>query len=362
MRPVVGGAIAAMLIASGCSGPQIPTPTSTESTVKGTPFIRGEVSRATGSMIHYYFAPSPQGPRPLLVVLQGSGCGPLFEPRSGDNGQESHLAATSGQDVIHRFAAGRFAVLVVEKPGVRSEASPTASKGSSDGGSPEFRRAHSLAAWSHSVSLAIDAAKRDARVDVGSQVRLLGISEGAITAARVARERDDVSHVAFISGFGCDQWRDMLIVARRQAEAASATKSAPERTADVHAAIEAMEHGFRGIASDPTSADRLFAGQTYLYWSTFGRACPADDLARTSADVFVAYGTADEQVDPSGIEAIPAARIAAGKPVTTRRVIGGSHVLDVPGDKPFTNLLAMFKDSLDWMDADRNKMPDALSK
>ncbi|MCC6677531.1 MAG: hypothetical protein IT436_10340 [Phycisphaerales bacterium] len=328
-----------LLLAAGCRSAG---PAPSESPVAGTPFLRCDT--ATSPPIRYYLAPAPDGPRPLLVVIQGSGCGPLFEAR------RDGLSATSAQDLIFTLAAGRFAVLVVEKPGVIPESPPVDDAGTADQASPEFRRLHSLPSWARALSTAIDAARADPRIDGRADIRLLGMSEGAITAARLARQRSDVSHIAFISGFGCDQWDDMLIVARRDAlaGASTATTSAGDWAIAVRAALARTEAGLRAVAARPDSTE-LFEGQTHLFWSTFGRACPADDLARARAEVLVAYGTADEQVDADGVEAIRAARIEAGRPITVIPILGGDHMLNTRDTAPFQNLVGVFRESLDWM-------------
>ncbi|WP_044562114.1 hypothetical protein, partial [Azospirillum sp. B4] len=52
-------------------------------------------------------------PRPLAIILQGSGCAPLFHDRDGD---------TAGRKSTNFFALGaalkdgRFTVLAVDKP------------------------------------------------------------------------------------------------------------------------------------------------------------------------------------------------------------------------------------------------------
>lgn len=282
----------------------------------------------------------------MLVLVQGSGCGPLFTPSP-----DGSLHATAGQDIVNKLAAGRLAVLVVEKPGVVSESTPSGDPGTACDCSPEFRRRHALDSWCEVLSAAIDDARRDPRIDSRAPIRLMGLSEGAITVARLARVRRDVSHVAFISGFGCDQWRDVLVVARRDAESkARDSRLDPSAAAGaVRAAIEEAEAGLARVAADPDNSDRFFDDQTHRFWSTFGRACPAQDLAMSSAAVFVAYGTADEQIDPNGVEAIAASCVARGKPILMERVLGGNHVLDTPEKGKFQNLIGVFQRSLDWM-------------
>lgn len=288
--------------------------------LEGTAFVRGQTRG--DAPVRYYLAPSPEGPRPLLVVLQGSGCEPVFAQTSDG------YSASAGQDIVHQLAGGRYAVLVIDKPNAGG-----ASGGETGACSAAFNRAHSLPNWTSAIGRTVDAALRDPRVDARAGVRLMGLSEGAIVAARVARERRDVNHVAFISGFGCDQWGDMLVVARRTSEAE----------------IAETEAGLRAVAAAPNAGDRFFAGQTHLFWSSFGRACPAADLAASRADVFVAYGTEDEQIDANGVEAIPAALIAAGRDVRMHRVAGGSHVLNTADTPPFANLVGVFSEALEWM-------------
>jgi pimeloyl-ACP methyl ester carboxylesterase len=302
----------------------------------GTEFQRRQISDDHGGIIRFYLAPVAAGPRPLLLVIQGSGCEALFV--RGKNG----LSASAGQDIVQKMAAGRYVVAVVEKPDVMPE-SAARSDGTTAECSVAFNRDHALDPWTHTLSQAVDAALTDPSVDRRAGVRLMGLSEGAVVAAHLSAMRPDVTHVAFISGFGCDQWRDVLVVARRGAADAKAAL----------AAVAEAQKGLAAVAADPTATDKQFDGQTHLFWSTFGRACPAADLSRSNASVYLAFGTADEEFDANGIEAIPAALIAGHRQVTIHRVYGGSHVLDTPGTSPFANLLGVFAEALDWMKPSR---------
>lgn len=299
--------------------------------VEGTAFIRGD---ARG--VPFFLAPG-DGPRPLLVHIQGSGCEPVFVADGA-----AHVA-TAGQDLVHALADGRFAVLVADKVGVEPFNRVADADGTAGNCSEAFLGQHSLDNWTTRLGVAIDAAMASDHVDSRSGVRVLGLSEGAIAAARLARLRSDISHTTFIAGFGCDQWRDMRVVARRKAEAHGVEAA--------RSAAKAMELGLSTVASDPES-NTIFEGQTHLFWSSFGRACPAMDLAASESDVFVAYGTSDEEIDAGGVEAITAARIAARKPVRVERIIGGSHVLDTPGTEPFEVLVGVLAEAIEWMTPD----------
>lgn len=242
--------------------------------VEGTAFIRGD---ARG--VPCFLAPG-DGPRPLLVHIQGSGCEPVFVADGA-----AHVA-TAGQDLVHTLADGRFAVLVADKVGVEPFNRLADADGTAGNCSEDFLGRHSLDNWTRRLGMAIDAAMASGHVDSRAGVRVLGLSEGAIAAA-----------------------------------------SGPE-------------------------SNTIFEGQTHLFWSTFGRACPAMDLAASESDVFLAYGTADEEVDAGGVEAITAARIAARKPVRVERIIGASHVLDTPGTEPFEVLVGVFAAAIEWMTPD----------
>lgn len=336
----LGGWLAAC--GAGCGAARPPTP---GVKVRGTAFVAYGGERGVP---RYYLAGA--GPaRPLLVLLQGSGCEPVFV-----EGQ-TEARATAGQDLVHSLANGRMTVMVVDKPFAGPSAPDGTGDGTAGGCSAAFRASHSLERWVEVVGRAIDDARLHGEVDPAASVRLVGLSEGAVTAARLARVRKDVGHVAFVSGFGCDQWADMLVVARREAEAATAGLGDAEREAAIGDAVQRAQRGLEAVAADPLNPDRFFEGQTHLFWSTFGRACPAEDLSRCGAEVLVAYGTADEQIDANGVEAIAAACIAAGKPVRVERIIGGSHVLNTPGTPPFANLVETLRRALDWMTAEAGR-------
>ena len=319
----VAMACAASITASAAAG-------SATALVARTPFERHDTNNGT---VRYYLAPAPAEPRPLLLVIQGSGCEPVFQP--GPAG----MRATASQDVLQEMSNGRFVVMVVDKPGVLSEAASRATNpGALTGCAETVRANHSLPAWTAALGRAIDAARADPRVDPRAGVRVLGMSEGAVTAARLAAERPDISHVTFISGTGCNQWDDMFVVAPRW------------QPNDPAGAISYVETQLRSVFANPEDTQADVLGQTSLYWSTFGRACAAEDLAKSNADVFLAWGTDDPQIDPSGVEAIPAALLAAGRTFHAKRVFAGSHTLDTPGSEPFANLFTTYEEALAWME------------
>jgi pimeloyl-ACP methyl ester carboxylesterase len=301
--------------------------------VPGQPFVRQVATATHSGRISYYLSPSRNPESPLLVLIQGSGCEPLFV--QGKRG----LRATAGQDIVNKAADGRLSIMVVEKTNVESEGAP-ATGGTANQCSQAFNQEHSLNRWANRISLAINDARRRRLADPVAPIFLMGLSEGAITAARLAKMRPDVGKVVFLSGFGCDQWRDVLVNARRNAE--------PGKEA---AEVAKAEAGLREVASDPFSTLKIFDGQTHLFWTTFGSACPAADLLSSKAQVMVFTGTADEQIDGNGIEAISATFLHARKSIIIRRIFGGTHMLTTDPKQPLANLLSAFNEAVVWMAA-----------
>lgn len=337
--------ITCLMIAAAQATSQGDAPKSdTASRLQGTPFFKHVLSdEQTGSKLNTYLAPGSSPKSPLLVMVQGSGCDPVFTTNS--NGQAQSRA---GQDIVTALSGGRYSVLIVDKPHV--ETSATGTGGQQDGCSQAFRRDHSLDKWTSALSASIDQIKQE-HAGAPDTIRVLGLSEGALVAARLTSVRSDVSHVAFISSFGCHQIDDMLVAARRDWIRANPDATGEALQNGVAEAVAEAEAGFKTVFENPADYDTIIFGQTPQFWSTFGLACPADDLSKSDAGVFVAYGTADEQIAADGIEEIISRRLVAGKTTKAIRIVDGNHVLASPSEaKPFDNLIGVLQSAIDWME------------
>ena len=329
-----------------CAAEPQPKPSvesATPSPMAGTPFSKYRLTGIHDSLeVNAYLATGTSVHSPLLVMIQGSGCDSVFAPSA-----DGQMQSTAGQDIVAALSGGRYNILIVDKPHVRTDAPQTG--GQQDDCSLEFRRDHTLDNWSGALSASIDRLKENHLV-TSNQVRILGLSEGALVAARLAATRSDVSHVAFISSFGCHQIDDMLVTARRNWIAEHPEAKGDDLQTGIAEELANVEQQFKTVFENPDDHTSIIFGQTPKFWSTFGLACPADDLQKTNADVFVAYGTADEQISAEGIEEIISRRLVAGKSTHTIRIIGGNHVLQSPSEtQPFENLISVFQKSLDWM-------------
>jgi len=303
-----------------------------------TPFKRVSSGELTG-----YVALPEKGGESLLLVIQGSGCDSVFSVN--DTGG---LNPSAGQDIVFALANNRYSVLIVDKPHVTL--GDSGSNGGMENCSEAFRQEHSLNNWVEHIHAVLNMTKHGLPQISDSNIRIIGLSEGAIVAARVVSERDDVSHISFISGFGCNQIDDMLVVARRNWVLKNPKASPEELQEGVADAVLKATKNFERVFSNPTDTSIFIESQTPLFWSTFGMACPADDLAQSEANVFVAFGTADEQISAEGVDEIVARRLVNGKDTKVVRLVGGNHILKTKSEaSPYENLIDVFNQSLDWM-------------
>lgn len=308
----------------------------------GLPFEHYQAQRADGPPLDFYIAATERA-APLLLVIQGSGCSSAFGTNS-----DGSMFGTLAQDTIFGMAKERFTVLAVDKPGV--EPGKFLEGGEMDECTDYTRSNHTLDNWTHTLSLAIDIAKSLKLVAHDEPIRILGISEGAVSAARLSAMRPDISHITYISGFGCVLMDDMIALAQRDWRRANADLSPEALQAGNDAAATDILDEFRQVFATPEATDILVQGQTPKFWSSVGFACPAADMALTDAEVFVAVGLEDKSLIAEGVEEIVIRRLQQGKETKITRVVGGNHGLGIATDEnPFGRLIATFEEAIDWM-------------
>ena len=312
-------------------------------TLPGLPFDHYRSPRESAPDLHFYLARA-DATAPLLVLLQGSGCASAF-----GEAEDGSVFSTLAQERIVRMARNRFSILVVDKVGV------TPGTFYEDGGDMEqcsdiTRDLHTLDSWSETVSAAIDTAKSLTGVGANHPISLLGFSEGAMTSARLASMRTDISHITFISGFGCLLFDDLVTLAERKWQARHSDLSDDELQAGLASAAQAMRHEIEQILASPHETHTLFEGHTPKYWSSVGFACPAQDLANSGAKVSVIVGLDDASMIADGAEEIVMRRLQRGKDTKIIKVVNGNHGLGRPEDEmPFARLLETFEAAIEWM-------------
>ncbi len=296
----------------------------------GIPYTRYFTRDSFDRRITFYISGN-QGQRlPLVVSILGSGAFSNFI-RRGDQILDAHRTAREA-------FAGKAHILIVEKPGVAFlEQHPN--RGTATNGSVEFRREHTLERWSEAVSAALRAAHAlplsDPRLCL-----LIGHSEGGIVAARVAAENPFVTHVATLAGGGPTQLFDLLESAR--AGRVYGPDLDPEKQ------VEKMLADVAAIQSDPDNADRFFLGHPYRRWSSFWKSSTMDELAHTRARLFIAQGTADQNVSVTAFDVLYASLLAQGRDVTARRIAGADHGFGFASDPKRDGWTEIFQEVRNW--------------
>ena len=141
-------------------------------------------------------------------------------------------------------------------------------------------------------------------------VVLVGISEGGMVAARVARARSDVTHLIVI-GDGGWSMRDNLNLL-----------SSPE--------IVAKE--WSKIACDPNSVDRTWLGNPYRYWFDVMDYSPLEDYLALDIPVLIAIGERDKSIPSlSAIDVQKAAAVSGKKNIGVVVYPGADHFLKAEG-------------------------------
>lgn len=294
--------------------------------VPGTRFERGSATDGLGRAITYYLSDSPT-PKPLALVIQGSGCSALFRPLA-----DGAMSAVGYHNVFRSVADDRYRVLAVEKPGARSSAEAP-SAGTTDGCPPAFLEEHTVERWAAALTAALIAVRSHAGV-IGQRTLVIGHSEGGVLAARLARLDPAISHAAVLASPGPDPAEELILWGEGR-------KRPRAETQGLIARIRAM----------PDSTTEIALGHPHRRWASFLVADPVVDLLASSARVFAAHGDADANWPVAAHDGLVARLRAGGREVTALRLPGADHSLNRPGQKPPEGMIEVFRAIRDWATA-----------
>lgn len=293
-------------------------PTKSPEPVPGQPYERFFTRDRFGREIIFYLSRTTggQNPLPLVVYIEGSGCGSRFEEKDGK------IRPAGGHIVVADVFKDKARVLIVEKPGVKYLAQPQG--GCKD--SLEFNREHTLERWAEAVEASTRAAHRLPQIS-RDKTLVVGHSEGGLVACRVARDLPQiVTHVSTLAGGGASQLYDLLTLAR-QGEFFDEVSSDPE------VRVRYVVNKWKEIEANPMSSEKFFFGFAYRRWSTFLATSPIEELATVRAKIYIAQGTEDKAVVPTSADALYAQLVAKNKQVVYDRVEGANHSFRIK-DRP----------------------------
>lgn len=293
--------------------------------VFGTPLERREIRDGLGRNITYYISRPKKADAPILLMIQGSGCDRVvYERPSGSFSTLFNLLPFAQE--------GEFTVVAVEKP--FSGTASGQSGGTAVSCSPEFNEDFTAERWLVALRSALNDARKAPWVD-SRRTLAFGFSEGAVMADLLAGRDETITDVIAIAGSGTTQLFDFVALAYR-------------RGFDTSVSLSEIERNVQAINANPDSSSEFAWGHPYKRWSSFFRIDPGDELVRSKARVYIAFGTADESVPPLSPELAIAKLRIAGRDVTVRRVPNAGHSLS---DSARTNLRDMdreFRAALSW--------------
>lgn len=293
--------------------------------VQGTPFTRHVVQDVIGRNVTYYISRPKTASAPLLLMIQGSGCAKLLHQHAG--------GAFSTLFNLAPFAAeGRFTVVAVEKPFAGQSAASNA--GMATACSPEFNQDFTAERWLLALQASLNDARKSPWVDQ-HRTMVLGTSEGAVMATMVASKDDRITDVVVIGGSGTTQLYDFFAQAYRTCF-------------DISGCLAKVENTARAIAAEPDSSTRFAWGHPHKRWSSFFRIDPSEQLLKSKARVYLAFGTNDDAVPALSQEITVAKLLAAGRTVTVRRIADGDHSLRQPGTTNLDDLNTVQRAALNW--------------
>jgi dienelactone hydrolase len=290
--------------------------------ISGASLERRQVTDGLGRPVTYYVS-RPRTPAPLLLMIQGSGCAAVLHT----NGAQTYSTLF---DLLPFASDGAFTVVAVEKP----FSDPGGSGGTASNCPAKFNADFTAESWLAALEASLDDASRQPWVD-HRRMLVLGVSEGAVMASLLAGRDTRITDVIAVSGSGTGQLFDFIA-------------QAYARCFDRTPCIDDIERQVRAINAKPDSSTDFAWGHPFKRWSSFFRVDPGEELLRSRARVYLAFGTADASVPPLSPEVAAAKLLAAGRDVTVRRVANADHALSPPGNADLGALDAAYRAGLAW--------------
>ncbi len=291
------------LALSGTQRADLYTAVKSRDQLNGLPFTRYYTRDKFGRVISFYLSPASSAkPLPLMMFVQDFGSKSLFENETAPR-SSAEIAA------LEKAVDGKACLLVVEKPGVILYDNPLAEQ---TAGTEWFRREHTLERWTEALTAAFKAASTVAGVQ-STSVGLVGLGEGGIVAAHLARLNPQMGKVVTIGAGGPRKLFDLLWIASRElkpGEAYSQTLSA-----------------WKDVLANPDDPEKLFHGLSYRQWSLFTQTSLIEELAACDAQSWIIQGDGDYSVAPNDPDLVFSELTARGKQTQMFKVPGAPHDL-----------------------------------
>ena len=296
--------------------------------IPNLPYERMEVVDSHGEKVVYYIT-HPDKPAPLALLIQRAGCTPLFEKNS-DGAYVGEIGVA-----MKKAADNRLTLLAVEKNHtIPSSQIPKGKEDTSDGCPLEFIEQDTLDFRLDNLLTALHAAKSLPWVLPGP-ILTVGVGDGAILAAAVARFDGDITNVAQVTAAGAPggwYFIDGIIMSRNI------------NAYDKEKKISDEEDWYGKIINKKNSAEISESGYSYKYLYSYISHFPLDDMANNKAKIYMLNSYDDQVNSLSSMEMMFAYLVANGRDVTTRRVMG----YDADRSKKITQIVSEYERIVDW--------------
>lgn len=178
---------------------------------------------------------------------------------------------------------------------------------------PDFHLANNPARWTADYSEFIAAQVGSAPLKPKNVV-LVGVSEGAIPAAKLAALSPLVTHLAIIGSGGYSMRQSLTTLERRGV------------------ILFDVASGWEKIASDPRSIDKNWYGNPYRWWSDIMDIDPLSTFLELKIPILIGIGELDESVPVESVRFLEAKFDEKGKRNLTVKVYpGADHRLNADG-------------------------------
>ncbi len=285
-----------------------------------------QVTRADAPDLDVYVERDDE-PRPVVVLLQGSGCTPLFF--TFPMGMGSSLIFLS--QLRERDHPVHY--VTVEKRGVESFGPrPEGDPGTAEGCSEEYLEGLAKPLRVQDVVDAIEALSDEPWAE---QILVAGHSEGVAIASGVAAQLDDqLTAVGLFSSAGPSQLADFAMYSHRTGDASEVSET------------------FDDILQLTTEPDELdsWGGHPVERWTSFAvDTTPLEDLRDTSVPVFVTHGTEDRAsaIESADVFVVELLRTDSQRPLSYLRLHDVDHGLQIR-DTEISRMDDVFDHFLDW--------------
>lgn len=219
--------------------------------------------------------------RPLIIYLDGSGNFPIYyKTKSG------RYSTSVPLDV--RGYAKDYYVAVISKPGTPFKDSLRYTE-SGRAHFPEndlYRQLYSLDWRAETASAAINYLVKKLPIDE-KKIIVMGYSEGAQVAPKVAVLNKKVTHVVCMVGNALNHLYDFILEARLKAERQQIS------TEESQLIVDSLYREYAKIYQNPSATDRSWYGATYLKWSSFSKTTPLENMLQLEIPILYVAGGKD---------------------------------------------------------------------